>query len=59
MLVHIRPLPPASVVAPIDAGDGIHHLKILGRIAFFMISSGYQPPPPKVGFEPQRCEKLL
>ena len=30
----------------------VARLKIAGRIAFFMISSGYRPPPPKVATQP-------
>ena len=32
----------------ISAGSVCRHLKIVGRIACFTISSGYQPPPAKV-----------
>ena len=35
-----------------ESGSVCRHLKIAGRIAFFMISSGYQPPPAKVATQP-------
>ena len=36
----------------ISSGSVCRHVKIAGRIAFFMISSGYQPPSPKVATQP-------
>ena len=42
----------------ISAGSGCRHLKIAGRIAFFMISSGYPPPPPKVATQPIHATTL-
>ena len=36
----------------ISSGSVCRHLKIAGRIAFFMISSGYQPPLAKVATQP-------
>ena len=36
----------------LSSGSVCRHLKITGRIAFFMISSGYQPPSAKVTTEP-------
>ena len=41
----------------ISSGAVCRYLKITGRIAFFMISSGYQPPPAKVATHP--CVVLL
>jgi hypothetical protein len=32
----------------ISSGAVCRHLKIAGRVAFFTISSDYQPPPPKL-----------
>ena len=36
----------------ISSGSVCRHLKIAGRIVFFMISSGYQPPLAKVATQP-------
>ena len=36
----------------ISAGSVCRHLKIAGRIAFFTISLGYQPPPATVATQP-------
>ena len=38
----------------ISSGSVCRHLKITGRIAFFMISSGYPPPPTEVETQPVR-----
>ncbi len=36
----------------ISSGSVCRHLKIAGRLAFFMISSDYQPPAAKVATQP-------
>ena len=36
----------------ISSGSVCRHLKIAGRIIFFMISSSYQPPSAKVATQP-------
>jgi len=43
----------------ISSGAVCRHLKIDGRIAFFTISSGYQPPPAKVATHPPALRILL
>ena len=43
----------------INSGSVCLHLKIAGRIVFFMISSGYQPPSAKVATQPNFLVLLI
>ena len=53
------PQVPAHTAQRISSGSVCRHLKIAGRIVFFMITSGYPPPSAKVATQPSRDSTII